>query len=66
MSLRFPSLPIKALFGVLATFGALQAAMADGNRRMVPLLPQYKQQCAACHTRADQGDFDEDNVRIPK
>ncbi|MEO8013004.1 MAG: diheme cytochrome c [Polaromonas sp.] len=22
--------------------------------------------CAACHTRADQGDFDEDNVRIPK
>ncbi|MBC7377886.1 MAG: cytochrome C, partial [Burkholderiaceae bacterium] len=22
--------------------------------------------CAACHTRADKGDFDEDNVRIPK
>lgn len=22
--------------------------------------------CMACHTRADQGDFDEDNVRIPK
>ena len=22
--------------------------------------------CMACHTRADQGDFDEDRVRIPK
>ncbi|MDL2338978.1 MAG: diheme cytochrome c [Pseudomonadota bacterium] len=22
--------------------------------------------CPACHTRADQGDFDEDNVRIPR
>lgn len=22
--------------------------------------------CAACHTRADQGDFDEDNIRIPR
>jgi len=22
--------------------------------------------CAACHTRADQGDFNEDNVRIPR
>lgn len=22
--------------------------------------------CSACHTRADQGDFDEDNVRIPR
>jgi hypothetical protein len=22
--------------------------------------------CAACHTRADQGDFDEDYVRIPR
>jgi len=22
--------------------------------------------CAACHTRADQGDFDEHNVRIPR
>ncbi len=23
-------------------------------------------QCAACHTRADQGDYDEDHVRIPR
>lgn len=23
-------------------------------------------QCMACHTRADQGDFDDDRVRIPK
>lgn len=22
--------------------------------------------CAACHTRADQGDFDENNIRIPR
>ena len=22
--------------------------------------------CSACHSRADQGDFDEDNVRIPR
>lgn len=22
--------------------------------------------CAACHTRADQGDFNEDNIRIPR
>ncbi|ABM36847.1 diheme cytochrome c [Polaromonas naphthalenivorans] len=49
MSFRFPSLSTKVLFGVLATICATQAAMADGDRRMVPLLPQYKQECAACH-----------------
>lgn len=49
MSFRFPSLATKVLFGFLATVGAMQAAMADGDRRMVPLLPQYKQECAACH-----------------
>ena len=25
-----------------------------------------KAQCAACHLRADQGDYDEDHVRIPR
>jgi mono/diheme cytochrome c family protein len=25
-------------------------AKADGNGRMVPLLPKYQQECAACHT----------------
>ena len=29
---------------------ATPIARADGNGRMVPLLPQYKQECAACHT----------------
>jgi hypothetical protein len=31
-------------------------------------LPSVKSaaNCAACHTRADKGDFNEDNVRIPK
>jgi mono/diheme cytochrome c family protein len=49
MALRFPSRATHVLCGVIATFGAMQAAMADGDQRMVPLLPQYKQECAACH-----------------
>ncbi|CAN5198066.1 diheme cytochrome c [soil metagenome] len=49
MLLRFPSLATHVLFGLLATIGAMQAAMADGDQRMVPLLPKYKQECAACH-----------------
>ena len=49
MSLRFHPQLSSALFGLLATFGVMQAAMADGDRRMVPLLPKYQQECAACH-----------------
>lgn len=37
------------LFGLLAGLGLLQGALADGDRRRVPLLPQYRQECAACH-----------------
>jgi hypothetical protein len=44
----------------------LTAAQADSGR----LLPRdtplgYTQECAACHTGADQGDFDEDRLRFP-
>ena len=49
MSLRFSSLAIQGAFGLLAALGILQAALADGDRRMVPLLPKYQQECAACH-----------------
>ena len=49
MSLRFSSLAIQGAFGLLTALGILQAAFADGDRRMVPLLPKYQQECAACH-----------------
>lgn len=49
MSLQFHPQLSSALFGLLATLGVMQAAMADGDRRMVPLLPKYQQECAACH-----------------
>ena len=49
MSLRF-HFPITPLvFGLLAGLGVMQAALADGDRRRVPLLPEYQQECAACH-----------------
>jgi hypothetical protein len=43
----------RILFG-LAALGLAHAALADGGEgggsgRRVPLLPQYKQECAACH-----------------
>ncbi|MCD8503650.1 MAG: diheme cytochrome c [Burkholderiaceae bacterium] len=40
----------------------------DDIRNEVWLRPSIKSaaNCAACHTRAEQGDFDEDFVRIPK
>lgn len=43
----------RILFG-LAALGLAHAALADddeggGRGRRVPLLPQYKQECAACH-----------------
>lgn len=49
MSLRFPSRISPVVFGLLAALGAMQAAVADDDRRMVPLLPKYQQECAACH-----------------
>lgn len=42
--------PIRGvLLGLLVAIGVTQAAMADDDRRMVPLLPKYQQECAACH-----------------
>ena len=38
------------IFCALGWTLAAPMAWADGNGRMVPLLPQYKQECAACHT----------------
>ena len=62
---------LSVLLGLLMGLGASQAALADGgheggSRRPVPLLPKYPQECAACHTQADQGNFNEHDVRIPR
>ena len=40
-----------ALLGLFAFAGISQAAIADDDKRTprVPLLPQYQQECAACH-----------------
>lgn len=41
-----------AIFGIAAVIGTTQAAMAGDDKRSlrVPLLLQYQQECAACHT----------------
>jgi mono/diheme cytochrome c family protein len=46
-----------ALLGVAAAIGTTHAAMADDDKRSqrVPLLPQYQQECAACHTAYPPG-----------
>lgn len=49
MSFRFSANTTQVLFGLLVAIGLMQSAMADGHKRMVALLPQYKQECAACH-----------------
>ena len=49
MSLRFHTHVPQVLFGLFAVLGVTQAAMADDGKRMVPLLPKYQQECAACH-----------------
>ena len=86
---------------LVAASGFVQCALADNNGRAVPLLPLYKQECAACHvaypptlmpaaswtrimanlpkhfvksaancgachTQADNGDFNERNIRTPR
>jgi hypothetical protein len=40
-----------AACGVIAVLGLHHPALADGKSRMLdaPLLPKYKQECAACH-----------------
>lgn len=50
----------RVLLGLLMGLGASQAVLADddhegGSRRMVPLLPKYKQECAACHVAYPPG-----------
>jgi nitrate/TMAO reductase-like tetraheme cytochrome c subunit len=45
----------RVLFGLLVAVGVTQAALADGDRRMVPLLPKYQQECAACHVAYPPG-----------
>ena len=49
MSFRISSLATQLTIGLLAALGTIPAAMADGDQRMVPLLPKYQQECAACH-----------------
>ena len=49
MSFRISSLAAQLTIGLLAALGTIPAAMADGDQRMVPLLPKYQQECAACH-----------------
>ena len=49
MSFPLRSLFGRLVFGVIAAGAISQPAMADGNDRMVTLLPKYRQECAACH-----------------
>ena len=49
MSLQFSFHRIRVLAAIMAASGLAPMALADGNGRAVPLLPQYKQECAACH-----------------
>lgn len=46
-----------AIIGFVTAIGIAQAAMADDDKRSrrVPLLPQYQQECAACHTAYPPG-----------
>ena len=74
--MKFPTLfsvtPI--LFVLVSALGIMQAALVDGDQRMVMLSPSPWKRAAigsrangaACHIRADKGSFDEDSLRIPK
>lgn len=57
MSFQVCILLQRVLFGLLAALGLAHAALADGDEggRRVPLLPQYKQECAACHVAYPPG-----------
>jgi hypothetical protein len=48
---RLPSFVQRAICGLLASFGLVSAALAEEGQRTarVPLLPGYRQECAACH-----------------
>jgi hypothetical protein len=49
MTLQSSFHPVRVLVAILATAGFAHTALADNNGRNVPLLPLYKQECAACH-----------------
>jgi mono/diheme cytochrome c family protein len=40
---------LRLLTAAIAASGFAHTALAEGNGRSVPLLPLYKQECAACH-----------------
>jgi mono/diheme cytochrome c family protein len=50
MRFRFRALTATTCLGLAALAGLADPALADEQRgQRVPLLPQYKQECAACH-----------------
>ncbi len=55
MSYSSFSSAIRVLSGLLLALGVAHAALADGDKRMVPLLPKYQQECAACHVAYPPG-----------
>ena len=49
MSIQSPFQHLRSLAVAIAAVAFAHMALADGNGRNVPLLPLYKQECAACH-----------------
>ena len=55
MAIRLHSRVYQVLFGLIAAIGVTHAARAEGDKRMLPLLPKYQQECAACHVAYPPG-----------
>ena len=56
MNFRLALSARRACAGLCAAFGLAHPAFADGERaQRVPLLPLYKQECAACHVAYPPG-----------
>jgi hypothetical protein len=55
MSLQLQFSVGRVLLGLAAALGAIQPAHAEGDKRMVPLLPKYQQECSACHVAFPPG-----------
>ena len=49
MLTQFQCRLLQVLFALLATLGAVPAAMAESDKSTVLLLPKYQQECVACH-----------------
>ncbi|WP_227753489.1 MULTISPECIES: diheme cytochrome c [Ramlibacter] len=47
--------PVTRRFAGLAVWALCGAALAEGGRPAVPLLPRYVQECAACHVAYPPG-----------